>query len=251
MECKECGPLLSRAVDGELDAAQRANMEAHLQACAACSRERDNLVALRSALKNKALSFAAPEELKARLRAQAAGQAQQGAPRRPSVPWWRGLAAALVCLGLASWSFAHFTAQSEQSVLAQEVVGAHIRSLMASHLSDVISTDMHTVKPWFAGKLDFSPLVTDFPEKEFNLVGGRLDYLHGRAVAALIYKHRQHVINVFTWPADTNVSNALTAKNGYNVVNWRQDTMEFWMVSDLNASELAELKALIQQKDAR
>ena len=267
MECEVCRPLLARSLngDGDRDATQRSDVDRHLATCTNCKREYDNLLAVQSGLKNKALLYKAPDDLKARLLAAhqpAVSEVNNSANNAAKTTrqsgrrwgWGSGLVAAFVCLGFSGWSYVYFAAQSEQVLLTQEIVSAHVRSLMASHLADVVSTDMHTVKPWFAGKLDFSPLVADFPEKDFTLTGGRLDYIHGRAVAALIYKHRQHVINVFTWPADASRAGAIAAKNGYNVVNWRQDganAMEFWMVSDLNAGELGELKTLIQQKDAR
>lgn len=260
MDCKLCQETLPLALDGSLSAARQAEFESHLKGCTACAHSYQNARTLRSALRNPALRYAAPDALKERIKAQMNTNARP-APNLPATRtnrrsnFWKlsaGLAAAIM-LGMAVWGYTHFSseaARAELTARSRELVAAHVRSLMAAHLADVISTDMHTVKPWFAGKLDFSPLVLDFADKDFKLEGGRLDYLNGRAVAALIYKRRQHVINVFTWPSSAQESDdpsGPTALNGYNLLSWQQNGMEFRAVSDMNAAELGELKGLIEQ----
>lgn len=130
--------------------------------------------------------------------------------------------------------------------LEGELTGSHVRALMANHLTDIASSDQHTVKPWFQGKLDYSPPVQDLGMQGFPLVGGRLDYLSGRAVAALVYRRHDHLINVFVWPDSGDGQTTLGAHQGYNVLHWRGGGMQYWAVSDVNAAELQTLGRLLR-----
>lgn len=163
-------------------------------------------------------------------------------PRPARLPWLRLGVALAGCLAVvvAFVLGQSFSRPGRETLIAQEVVAGHVRSLMASHLLDVESTDRHTVKPWFEGKLDFAPTVNDLAAQGFPLVGGRVDYIDGRTVAALIYKRNQHVINVYEWPAPepSDTRSRLIVRRGFQIFTWRQDGVETWVISDLNAGEL-------------
>jgi anti-sigma factor RsiW len=164
---------------------------------------------------------------------------------------WAIAAASLLAAVIIIWSIASFaTRQSPDDVLAQEVVASHVRSLMANHLTDVPSSDRHTVKPWFDGKLDFSPAVKDLSPQGFSLNGGRLDYIGNRPVAALVYQRRQHSINLFVWPAThaPAANGKASERQGYNVIRWSNAGMTYWAVSDLNLAELQQFVQLLQEQ---
>lgn len=198
---------------------------------------------LSAIVKMQADRHAAPAGLRDRIAA-SIRQAETPSRQEPKSQGWRqwlNLGAAFAMGVLASVTAVHFlTGVSAQERLAQDVVSSHVRSLMAAHLADVASSDRHTVKPWFSGKLDFSPPVADLAQAGFPLVGGRLDYVGGRPAAALVYQHRQHIINVFVWPHDTRAPTppAALEAQGFNVIGWEDKKMQFWLISDLNASDL-------------
>jgi anti-sigma factor RsiW len=243
--------LLHGYVDGELDLVHTLEVEQHLQACSACVRSCAEIRELRAALQAGLPRFTPPEDLRARVRA-ALRRADRD--RRPALGRWRWgtLAAALAVLALGAAGLAFLLgAPAAHDRLVQEVVASHVRSQMvATHLLDVESSDRHTVKPWFHGKLDFAPAVRDLSEHGFALAGGRLDYVNGRAVAALVYRRRQHVINLLVWPGRAEEAGPRSEmKQGYHVVHWRQGGMSWWAVSDLNPAELAEFVRLIQARE--
>ena len=249
MDCRDTQNLLDAYGDGELDLASTLDIERHLQGCSACTQRQQNYHALQAALTEPSLYFTAPTHLHKRWRG-AAREAIPSVSRYP-VSVWRGasVAAASACVVLLMWVLLWPPMRpAPDELLAQEVVSGHIRSLMANHLTDVPSSDQHTVKPWFEGKLDFAPPVTDVTKQGFPLVGGRLDYLGSKAVAALVYQRRQHVINLFIWPA-TDLADSGTkmmTRQGYNVMRWTQAGMSFWLVSDVNLSELQQFAEVVQ-----
>ena len=270
MNCREENEMLIHAyVDGELDLLSTVKLEAHLRDCTPCAQAHKNLQTLRSGISSGALYFKAPNHLAGRvhLALQEADKADahtsaavQEPSRRASSEelqrrmWWQfswawaGVAAALAMAALVVWRLdPGVSRRSQNELLAQEVLSSHVRSLMANHLTDVPSSDQHTVKPWFNGKLDFSPPVKDLAAEGFPLVGGRLDYLNDRPVAALVYQRRKHFINLFIWPSDSGSGQKTVMRQGYNLFHWAQSGMTYWAVSDLNSSELQEFVHLLQK----
>lgn len=251
LSCQEMQNLTDGYMDGELDLLNNLRVERHLQECPACARAQQNQQTLRTALSTGPLYFRAPAKLQKRVlssvRASAKGE------RKPDMWSWPRLAAAgslaLIAILILSFVFVR-RGPARDELLAQEVVSGHVRSLMASHLTDVASTDQHTVKPWFEGKLDFSPQVTDLTAQGFPLVGGRLDYIDNRPVAALVYQRRQHLINLFVWPEaiESAGRDKMIVRQGYNLIYWHRAGMVYWAVSDLNVGELQEFAQALQQQ---
>jgi anti-sigma factor RsiW len=159
------------------------------------------------------------------------------------------IAASILLAVSLAWNFTLFQSRGAGlDMIAQNVLSSHVRSLIGTHLLDVPSSDQHTVKPWFNGKLDFSPDVKDFTSQGFPLIGGRIEYLVDRPVAALVYRRRQHVVNLFTWPSLSSVNHeAELTQRGYNLVHWNRASMTYWAVSDLRISELQQFANLYQE----
>jgi len=252
MSCPETQELLHGYVDGELDLVRSLEMERHFRECPACAIDYENLRGIRSAMSRSLPYFHPPAGLERRLQARLRAEiGEEQGIRRFAMPWrWAAVAAALVLTATVTWRTTLLSPRPSE-MLAEEVVSSHVRSLMAEHLTDVPSSERHTVKPWFSGKLDFSPVVGDFPERGFSLAGGRLDYLSGRSVAALVYHQRQHVINLFVWPAPERPDSEIQAtdRQGYHVMHWTKARMNYWAVSDLNSRELQEFADLVRKTD--
>jgi anti-sigma factor RsiW len=253
--CESNGRLLHAYFDGELDAVRAVDFEEHLKTCAECAAELREQQTLSQSLRSASLYERAPASLRSRIRAElAGGQAQQAQrklipmPRRTALNWLAAAAAIVVAFALGVRVIPNLVGQRQTDPLAQEMVASHIRSLQPGHLYDVQSTDQHTVKPWFDGKLDFAPPVVDLASAGFPLVGGRLDYANGRPVAALVYQRQKHLINVFVWPNESSSTMlpGIQTIQGYNLVFWRRDSMYFCAASDLNVAELGEFVQLLQ-----
>ncbi len=244
MICETARALLHPYVDGELDLMRSLEVEEHLGGCAVCGREAAALQALRAAIGESAQFYPAPPGLEARVRAMASGKASR--PERvlhlPLFGWGLIAAAAAVALITIRFKGGSFTPPDTTEVVAREVLADHVRSLMVNHLTDVLSSNQHTVKPWFEGKIDFSPTVDDLTPQGFTLVGGRLDFLANRPVAANVYKRRAHVINLFVWPLPraADAAPVLETRDGYNIVHWTTSEMTYWAASSLNSTELLE-----------
>jgi anti-sigma factor RsiW len=256
MTCAETRPLLHAYVDDELDIATALRTESHLLECPNCRKAMEAARVVRGAVAQAGLYYPAPAALRDRVvravRSQAGGAGFPSSARSLS-PWWRrpaalsGLAAALVLLvGSVAVLSTFWPARAPRGQVA-ELVASHVRSLEADHLLDLQSTDQHTVKPWFEGKVEFSPPVVDLASQGFPLIGGRLDYVDEQKVAVLIYRRNKHVINVFVWPGGAGGASPETdARHGFNLIRFECNGMTCWAVSDLNAGELQQFVNLFK-----
>ncbi|WP_395681018.1 anti-sigma factor family protein [Inquilinus sp.] len=246
MSCPDKSVLLHGMLDGELDVVGALAFEAHLKECPACAAEYRRQQAIRTALRRPELRDRAPDALRRRIEA---------ALQPPSVPWWRrflsdwrlgGAGAAALAMALMLL----LVLPRGGDDLARQLVDSHVRSLLAEHLVDVPSSDRHTVKPWFVGKIDAAPPVVDLAAQGFPLAGGRLDYLDRRVVAALVYRHGGgHVVNLFVWasPGAADSAPKSETEEGYRLLHWVRSGLEFWAVADIDLSELQAFQAAYQE----
>ena len=257
MNCQECHEYIDAYIDSELDVAAAIIVKQHLRDCAECQQLLESRKVVVALLKNPEISFEVPDALFGKIQSVLPAVRSDVKRRRGGrfVFSWFAVPLALaatvaVMLGLAFLNQGGMFDRSRGNALAQDVISSHVRSLLATHLLDVPSTDQHTVKPWFDGKIKFSPPVRDFADQGFRLIGGRLDYINGREVAALVYQRRLHIINLFIWPSESSPTTAAEsfAKDGYNVLHWNRDGFEFWAVSDVSAGDLRAFADLEMQQ---
>jgi anti-sigma factor RsiW len=248
MTCEFSRTTLHGYIDGELDAVRAAEFEHHLEGCAQCRQVRDQMESLRAQLRDGNLYEYAPGGLRERIHAQlseATGQKRENASGRR---WFLVPAFSVAAIAFAFWlALSLVQPHTHSAQITAELVDAHVRSLQPGHLTDVLSTDQHTVKPWFDGKLDFIPPVADYTDKGFSLTGGRLDFFDGHSVAVLVYARAKHVVNVFVWPVRSTetVSDSSGSRQGYNWILWHSGDMTFCIVSDAAPASLAQLRDLI------
>lgn len=272
MNCEEIKNLMDAYLDGELDAWTSQKVEQHLRDCPKCEQAYEVETVMAHAISQAAPYYKAPFELRERIQvslreaigATPSRRAAEGGPlavRRPEavrrgvffdVPWnWLALAAAIVVAAIVASSFLPRLRQpGADQFLATQLIASHVRSLMASHLTDVASSDQHTVKPWLDVKLDFAAPVVDLSGDGFPLVGGRLDYLDNHSAAALVYQRRKHFINLFIWPttpADIKAQQMVT-RQGFNLLHWIAGDFTYWAVSDVNITDLETFKRSFEQQ---
>jgi len=282
MNCEEATKLMDGYLDGELDPITSQTIEQHLRECPKCDQAYKIHGSLIHAIGNATPYYKAPAELRERIqsslrdeiaelpRRNVARDTEPLFPRRQRRPrailwetsWnWLALAAAIIFAAIIALTLVPRLQRPEaDQFLATQLIASHVRSLMANHLTDVASSDQHTVKPWLDAKLDFAPPVVDLSSEGFPLVGGRLDYLDNRPVAALVYQRRKHFINLFVWPAETgadtttrsagNRQRSLTLKaisrQGYHLLHWLDSEFNYWAISDISAEELREFEQLFE-----
>jgi anti-sigma factor RsiW len=266
MNCEEAMKLMDGYLDGELDPITSETIERHLRDCRNCDEVYETHGSLIRAIGNATPYYKAPAGLRDRiqssLRAEVAERptrtftrgAQLLVPRKQperrtvlfGTPWnWLGLAAAVILAAVVALNLVPRLQRPEaDQFLATQLIASHVRSLMANHLTDVASSDQHTVKPWLDTKVDFAPPVVDLSSEGFPLVGGRLDYLDSRPVAALVYQRRKHFINLFVWPAEASAARTIKAmsRQGYQLLHWADSDFNYWAVSDVNANDLQTFK---------
>jgi len=255
MTCDEAEILLHALIDGELDAGHAREVEAHVAGCAGCAEKLEAFRAMRAALAGAKLKQAAPPQLRSRIVAALAvpeapaARRQSGltALRSAAGKSWRtffgGFAVGGILSAAVAASLMLAVVRTDQNrEIAGEVVSAHLRSLQAGHLTDVETSDQHTVKPWFNGKLDVAPPVIDLTAQGFTLIGGRLDYINGQPVGSIVYRRRKHVINLFVAQQLGAAVRGTTEASvqGFNVRHWREEGLDFWAVSDIDGAELDE-----------
>lgn len=244
MSCELSRTTVHGYIDGELDAVRAAEFERHAEGCAECRVSLEQLESLHRRIQQNQLYETASARLRQQLRADLPAREPDASTRR----WYVMPVFAAAIITAVFWlAISLVQTHTHAAQIAAELVDAHIRSLQPGHLTDVESTDQHTVKPWFDGKLDFIPPVQDYSGQGFPLVGGRLDAADGRTVAALVYGRRKHLINLFAWPEKTASAgfSSSGSSRGYQWLMWHTGDMRFCLVSDTSLSDLEQLRELI------
>lgn len=269
MNCEEAKKLMDGYLDGELDPITNQKIEEHLRECHHCEQAYKAQGSLMRAIGNGAPYYKAPAELRERIRASLRDEiakepgrnvaedapslvpAEQPRTIPSATSWsWLALAATIIFAAIITFNVMPRLQSGRDQFLATQLIASHARSLLANHLTDVASTDQHTVKPWLDAKLDFAPPVVDLSNEGFPLIGGRLDYLDNRPVAALVYQRRQHFINLFVWPAASDAAKApkMITRQGYQLLHWTDSDFNYWAVSDVNVDDLQTFKQQFQTR---
>jgi anti-sigma factor (TIGR02949 family) len=243
MRCDEIRPRLDAYVDGELDETERAQFHEHLADCPECGPEVVALERLRADIRQHAPAYRAPEALRSRIRTALRREAAASARSTMTAPSWLAYAASmLIAVAVGSGGTWLIGGERQQNTIADEIIDSHLRSLLADHLTDVASSDSHTVKPWFAGRTELSPPGVDLAARGFPLVGGRLDLIEGKPVPALVYRAGKHVINVFVLQAGAGDHAETVTRRGYTLHHWSQGDLGYWAVSDAGPDEFTRFE---------
>lgn len=238
MDCKQTQSLLSAYADNELDARSSIEVEEHLRGCSKCREALEGVKQVKQVVLSSAPAYRAPSKLRKSIQT-------TNEPPRAAFSAFRVTAfAATVLLALfVGWTIGR---RNPPHDISADLLASHVRALMSDHLADVISTDKHTVKPWFNGRIDYSPPVVDLAAQGFPLKGGRLEYLDGRRVAVLVYARNKHVIDLYVEPSGKNISETKSQLNGFNMRHWSKQGFEYWAVSDVNDQELSDYCDLLE-----
>jgi len=241
--CADQELLLGALIDGELDAANVAMVEGHIARCEGCRGEIERLHAVRNLLGGEGVRYAAPQSLAVRIAA--TPELASRAANENRLPRW--LAPGLAGAVAASLAMVALLPPSSQSIVDEQLVSSHVRSLQPGHLTDVQTTNQHIVKPWFNGRIDFAPPVPELADKGFPLAGGRLDSIDGKTVAAIIYHRRLHTVNLYVWPAEGGRERAFV-RDGFAVREWTRGGLRFAAISDIPAAELEQFEQSFVQR---
>jgi anti-sigma factor RsiW len=261
MTCSESQKRVDPFLDNEVDLTTAQEMQGHLEGCSACESFVADRLALRHCLQTPALRFIPTADLRSQIRARLQKETRPSSVhfnwlQRLQFPNWilptlAGAAAVLIFwFGSATFFSQVRSSSGTQYTLSEQLVSNHLRSLVGDHLFDVASSDQHTVKPWFAGKLNFSPPVFDFSDQGFKLIGGRLDYVGDQEVAAVVFQHKKHYIDLFVWPGNqSNPSvDAILQKEGFNLYGWKANGLTMWAVTDAEPEALKTFVELEKQR---
>ncbi len=243
MRCDEVRPRLDAYVDGEVAELEQVQFSEHLADCPDCGPEAAALMRLREGIRQAAPVYRAPEALRSQIRF--ALRREPAAIARPSMPapgWLAYAASILIAVAVGSGGTWLISGERQQDTISDEIIDSHLRSLLGDHLTDVASSDKHTVKPWFAGRTELSPPGVDLVAQGFPLVGGRLDLIEGKPVPALVYRAGKHVINVFVLPSRAGDHAESVTRRGYTLRHWTQGDLGYWAVSDAAPDEFAKFE---------
>jgi mycothiol system anti-sigma-R factor len=246
MRCDEVRPRLDAYVDGELAETERQPLRDHLRSCPDCGSEAAALERLREGIRRSAPVYRAPDELRSQIRFAVRREAAGASTISPAPGWLAYAASILLAIAVGSGGTFMLLGERQTDMVGAEIIDSHLRSLLGTHLTDVASSDQHTVKPWFAGRTDLSPPAVDLAAEGFPLIGGRLELVAGKPVPALVYKRREHVINLFVLPASRAERSEAVTRHGYNLRHWDQGDLGLWAVSDVAPSELAEFERVFR-----